>query len=325
MGSHILNKWSTTQQVIAMSSGEAEYYAMVKAASQALGLRALLADLGIKPPKAKMGIVVKTDATAAQGIAARRGLGQVRHIEVAQLWLQQKVTKGEIIVEKVLGTKNTADALTKYVDGETLNRHMQEASLEVQEGRHVLAPATGDQEDEAPSDEEKNIIGIIEREMSKPNLHVCASPWHKWEDRLQVPVKDENSPPRERTQGTQRRSQTSRPKKSSKKPRDTATRETTMESSSKDDRPTMGPAPWDKAVARTEVASDRDSQSPCLKGRGSHMGRGTARDLGTKLMLAAWSLMTRGTGTEEAIERKNEGIGEGLNNPKARGTCLRDR
>ena len=39
--------WSVTQAVLALSAGEAELYALVKAASQGLGLRAMLADLGI--------------------------------------------------------------------------------------------------------------------------------------------------------------------------------------------------------------------------------------------------------------------------------------
>ena len=35
-----------------------------------------------------------TDASAALGIATRRGLGNVRHIEVSKLWIQEKVSDG---------------------------------------------------------------------------------------------------------------------------------------------------------------------------------------------------------------------------------------
>ncbi len=48
IGSHILKARSTTQGVIALSSGEAEYYALVKTASQCLGMKAMMEDLGIK-------------------------------------------------------------------------------------------------------------------------------------------------------------------------------------------------------------------------------------------------------------------------------------
>ena len=37
------------------------------------------------------------DSSAAKGIASRRGLGKVRHIEVHQLWLQDKVQKKEVL------------------------------------------------------------------------------------------------------------------------------------------------------------------------------------------------------------------------------------
>ena len=43
-------------------------------------------DLGVN-----MSITILTDASAAKGIASRRGLGKVRHIEVNQLWVQERV------------------------------------------------------------------------------------------------------------------------------------------------------------------------------------------------------------------------------------------
>ena len=45
-GSHCLKSWSLTQKVIALSSGEAEYYGLVKSGSQGIGIRALLGGFG---------------------------------------------------------------------------------------------------------------------------------------------------------------------------------------------------------------------------------------------------------------------------------------
>ncbi len=67
---------------------------------------------------------VKTDESAAKRIAARRGLGKVRHIDVSQLWLQDRVNKGDITIEKVSTQVNVADALTKFVDSCILSSHM---------------------------------------------------------------------------------------------------------------------------------------------------------------------------------------------------------
>ena len=86
------------------------------------------------------GIEVKSDASAAIGIANRRGLGKVRHIEVCQLWLQDKVRKGEIKITKVGTYENLADALTKFVTKEGIDVHMRGTGQVITDGRHELAP-----------------------------------------------------------------------------------------------------------------------------------------------------------------------------------------
>ena len=136
-GEHIIKSWSTTQSVIALSSGEAEYYGMVKGASVGLGIQSVLRDFEIN-----VKLTLKSDASAAIAIASRRGLGKVRHIEVCQLWLQEKVRSGEVKVVKVGTDENVADSLTKYVSSEILKKHMRETRQLAREGRHRLAPAT---------------------------------------------------------------------------------------------------------------------------------------------------------------------------------------
>eukprot|EP00969_Alexandrium_andersonii_P260382 11511999-Alexandrium_andersonii.AAC.1 len=62
-----------------------------------------------------MKVRLGTDSSAAKGVASRKGLGKVRHIEACQLWLQEKVQEGRIGLMKVKGTENPADILTKHV------------------------------------------------------------------------------------------------------------------------------------------------------------------------------------------------------------------
>jgi len=64
LGSHCVKSWSSTQAFIALSSGEAEFYGVVKGASVGLGMKSLLADMGVD-----VHVNVHTDATAAKGIA----------------------------------------------------------------------------------------------------------------------------------------------------------------------------------------------------------------------------------------------------------------
>ena len=110
-GKHLWKSWSGTQRVIALSSGEAEFYAMVKGSSVGLGLVAMLKEFGMNQRiKIKSenidesGFEVRTDASAAEGIAKRKGIGKIRHIDVSQLWIQEKVAEGVIRIVKVKGT-----------------------------------------------------------------------------------------------------------------------------------------------------------------------------------------------------------------------------
>ena len=104
----ILKTWSSTQASIAQSSGEAEYYALVRAASESLGMQSLMRDMGWD---AKIRLLV--DSSAAKSIASRKGLGKLRHPEIKFLWLQEAVRKKKVVLGKVRGGVNPVDVLTK--------------------------------------------------------------------------------------------------------------------------------------------------------------------------------------------------------------------
>lgn len=65
-------------------------------------------------------LIIKTDASIAKSLPPRGVLGEIRSIEVNQLWLPEKVNDGEILLEELMGTINRADALTKPKDGGSL-------------------------------------------------------------------------------------------------------------------------------------------------------------------------------------------------------------
>ena len=102
-----------------------------------LGAASIIRDLGWDYEDA---LEIRTDASAAIGIANRIGIGKIRHIETNQLWLQQKVLEGKLVVSKVKGEDNLADALTKPVDGKLLSEHLVRVGSVLLEGRHALAP-----------------------------------------------------------------------------------------------------------------------------------------------------------------------------------------
>ena len=89
-GAHTLKTWSGIQVTVALSSAEAEPFALTKGAAQALGFITLLADFGVE-----VQVAVHTDASAAIGIVRRSGFGKLRHLNVRHLWLQDQDRSGQ--------------------------------------------------------------------------------------------------------------------------------------------------------------------------------------------------------------------------------------
>jgi hypothetical protein len=107
-GGGLLKSWSTTQGTVALSSGEAEFYSAVKGCKEGIGLKALLADLGIK-----VAVEVVQDSTAAKGTMSRAGIGKMKHLDTGWLWVQDAVRSGLITLRKINGKVNPADLRTK--------------------------------------------------------------------------------------------------------------------------------------------------------------------------------------------------------------------
>jgi len=137
-GDHCLKAWSSTQTTVALSSGEAELYALTKAATQVAGLISLASDFGIKWTGK-----VKSDSSAAIGIAHRDGLGgRCRHIRVQYLWIQGRIREGELAVQKIAGTQNPADAMTKAIPVDIMDKYLKWLAFQCREGRASKASST---------------------------------------------------------------------------------------------------------------------------------------------------------------------------------------
>ena len=135
LGQHCVRHWSSTQSTIALSSAEAELHGISKGAAQGIGLRSVAQDLCMT-----LTIKVLTDAAAAIGIVRRRSLGKVRHLDVTDLWLQERVRSKDIEVEKVDGKVNIADALTKVLARPQLVKLLIGMNVFPEEGRAASAP-----------------------------------------------------------------------------------------------------------------------------------------------------------------------------------------
>ena len=130
LGRHCIKSSSAVQSTISLSSGESEYYGIVKASAIGMQMQSILADWNYA-----IGLRVLTDSSAAYGTCSRRGLGKLRHIQTRFLWVQERVAQNHLTIQKV-GTKaNCADMCTKPMTGEQIKSFMKTIGQEFREGR----------------------------------------------------------------------------------------------------------------------------------------------------------------------------------------------
>ena len=85
----MLETYSSTQQIVALSTAESEYISITKGAADALEVRSALVEYGMT-----FNVVRETDASAGLAMATRRSAGRVRHLDARLLWLQQLCAEG---------------------------------------------------------------------------------------------------------------------------------------------------------------------------------------------------------------------------------------
>ena len=60
---------------------------------------------------------LKTDSTAAKGIASRKGVGKVKHLRLKGLWVQDYIQRNKFTIEKESTVTNWSDLNTKSLSG----------------------------------------------------------------------------------------------------------------------------------------------------------------------------------------------------------------
>ena len=118
---------SRTPATIALSSAEAELYAINTGATEALHISNLLKQaLNMK----KINIHIHTDSSSGKSMATRIGSSKKeKHIELKHLFIQQLVAHDLVRIVKINTTNISADIFTKYVATETLLRHIGDVGI----------------------------------------------------------------------------------------------------------------------------------------------------------------------------------------------------
>ncbi|CAE7251123.1 unnamed protein product [Symbiodinium sp. CCMP2592] len=107
---------SSRQSMVSLSTAECELQAILDGSIGMIGLEALLHDLDVEPgPK-----VVASDSTSALAIGSGTGSWRTRHLRLKAAWLQEMVSKGEIVPRHQPGVSQPADLLTKALSGQRI-------------------------------------------------------------------------------------------------------------------------------------------------------------------------------------------------------------
>ena len=101
------------QHTTSLSSAEAELHEVVNGAARGLFIRNVLRALVVKAV-----MRVGTGSSVVAGLTQRLGARRVRHLEVKDLWIQEKVRSHELKISQVKTEDNRADLLTKFLDPE---------------------------------------------------------------------------------------------------------------------------------------------------------------------------------------------------------------
>ena len=105
----IVHSTSRSQKAISLSSTEAEWYAGSAATCDSLFLRNILQFL----TGDVQCVVLHVDNSAERNVAAKLGVGRLRHISGRMMWMQQLLRAKEIEIRQVSTTYNIADLNTK--------------------------------------------------------------------------------------------------------------------------------------------------------------------------------------------------------------------
>ena len=132
LGKNTIRTTCKSQAVIALSSGEAEYYGLVSGLCQGLGEQSTLHDWGITIP-----MIGFMDATTGLAIGSRHGLGKVKHIDTVFLWAQEVVTRAKLYKKPTADM--LADLFTKPLEAQRMLMLLSRMGYSFVEGRHHLA------------------------------------------------------------------------------------------------------------------------------------------------------------------------------------------
>ena len=120
--------YSRLQSVVALSSAEAELFAIAEAAKEVAGLGQLASHIWGELTKP---LAIYTDSASARQIAGMEGfLRRMRHVDIRLCFIQDRVHQNELVINGVPGSENMSDLLTKNLSRPQTLKHTEALGLE---------------------------------------------------------------------------------------------------------------------------------------------------------------------------------------------------
>jgi len=104
--------WSSKRQpTVALSTTEAEYMALTRAAQQALWMYSFMSEVGL--PQVYPATLLGDNAALIALTINAKGYARAKHIDIRHHYIREKVQEGMIKVMDVASADNLADIFTK--------------------------------------------------------------------------------------------------------------------------------------------------------------------------------------------------------------------
>ena len=152
---------------MSLSSAEAETRAVVKAMIEGLYVSNILGEIGVRHE-----LKIYTDSSSCIGHCNRSGNGKnMRHLDAAELWIQQIFRAGRAHLRKINGKENPADMYTKYISRAEITYHMATLGFRLLDNRSPWLPV-GDKDLSMEWPEGHEIRNYVEEEPGETDEHM---------------------------------------------------------------------------------------------------------------------------------------------------------
>ena len=81
------------------------------------------------PEEPSVEVILESDSQAAISSQLRPGMGKMKHVELKYMFMQQMIKEGKVKIKKILGTENSSDLGTKYLERRDFEKHRAAAGL----------------------------------------------------------------------------------------------------------------------------------------------------------------------------------------------------